>query len=161
MALIAVAAFALPPGALSAAEDPVITFHNDPNCGCCTGWIRHLQTATVKTIDTAKLDAVKTRLGVPSDLAACHTAQVASYIVEGHVPAAALKRFLTEKPSAAGLAVPGMPIGSPGMEGGAPEPYDVILFGPAGRRTCASSGTIAAQSRRDARPVNASNLNDW
>ena len=89
----------------------------------------------MQAVDTAELDAVKTRLGVPGDLAACHTAQVAGYIVEGHVPAAALKRLLAEKPSAAGLAVPGMPIGSPGMEGGTPEPYDVILFGPAGRRT--------------------------
>ncbi len=80
-------------------------------------------------------DAVKTRLGVPDDLAACHTAEVAGYVIEGHVPQAALKRFLAEKPDAAGLAVPGMPIGSPGMEGGTPQPYEVILFGPRGRRT--------------------------
>jgi len=86
----------------------------------------------VQTIETVDLDAVKTRLGVPTDLAACH--QIAGHIVEGHVPAAALERFLAEKPNAAGLAVPGMPIGSPGMEGGTPEPYDVVLFGPAGRR---------------------------
>jgi hypothetical protein len=123
--------------ATRAAEQPSITVHKDPNCGCCSLWVRHLQKAgfTVQAIDTAELDAVKTRLGVPGDLAACHTAQVAGYIVEGHVPAAALRRLLAEKPNAAGLAVPGMPIGSPGMEGGAPEPYDVILFGPAGRRT--------------------------
>jgi hypothetical protein len=119
-----------------AADEQTITVHKDPNCGCCGLWVRHLQTAgfTVKAIDTAELDAVKSRLGVPQDLAACHTAEVAGYVVEGHVPAAALKRFLAEKPSAAGLAVPGMPIGSPGMEGGTPEPYDVVLFGPAGRR---------------------------
>jgi len=128
---------ALPSSASPAAEEQIITVHKDPNCGCCSGWVQHLQKAgfTVKAIDTAALDAIKTRLGVPNDLAACHTAQVAGYVVEGHVPAAALKRFLTEKPKAAGLAVPGMPIGSPGMEGGTPEPYDVILFGPAGRRT--------------------------
>jgi len=127
---------ALPAIPSRAAGDQVITVHKDPNCGCCSGWVRHLQTAgfTVKTLDTAELDAVKTRLGVPADLAACHTAQVAGYVVEGHVPAAALERFLAEKPNAAGLAVPGMPIGSPGMEGGTPEPYDVVLFGPAGRR---------------------------
>jgi hypothetical protein len=121
----------------TAAEEQVVTVHKDPNCGCCSLWVRHLQAAgfTVTAIDTAELDAVKTRLGVPSDLAACHTAQVAGYIIEGHVPASALKRFLGEKPNAAGLAVPGMPIGSPGMEGGTPEPYDVVLFGPAGRRT--------------------------
>ena len=129
-------AAALPAASVRAADAPLITVHKDPNCGCCTGWVRHLQNAgfTVQAIDTAELDAIKTRLGVPTDLAACHTAQVAGYIVEGHVPAVALRRFLTEKPNAAGLAVPGMPIGSPGMEGGTPEPYDVVLFGPAGRR---------------------------
>jgi hypothetical protein len=120
-----------------AAEERVVTVHKDPNCGCCSGWVRHLQQAgfTVKAIDTAELDAVKTRLGVPADLAACHTAEVAGYVVEGHVPALALERFLGEKPDATGLAVPGMPIGSPGMEGGNPEQYDVVLFGPAGRRS--------------------------
>ncbi len=80
-------------------------------------------------------DAVRTRLGVPEDLAACHTAEVAGYVIEGHVQAAALRRFLAEKPNATGLAVPGMPIGSPGMEGGTPEPYEVVLFGPAARRS--------------------------
>ena len=86
-------------------------------------------------LDTRDIDAVKKRLGVPDDLAACHTAEVAGYIIEGHVPAAALKRFLAEKPDAKGLAVPGMPIGAPGMEGGKPEKYDVILFGAKGQRT--------------------------
>ena len=127
----------LPLASSWAAEDQTITVHKDPNCGCCTGWVRHLQKAgfTVETIETAALDAVKTRLGVPADLAACHTAQVAEYVVEGHVPAVALKRLLSEKPNAAGLAVPGMPVGSPGMEGGTPQPYEVVLFGPTGRRT--------------------------
>ena len=97
----------------------------------------HLQQAgfIVRTIETADLDPVKTRLGVPNDLAACHTAQIGGYVIEGHVPAAALKRFLNDKPSAIGLAVPGMPVGSAGMEGGSAEPYDVVMFGPAGRRT--------------------------
>ena len=119
-----------------AAVEQVITVHKDPNCGCCSRWVRHLQAAgfMVRTIDTAELDAIKTRLGVPADLAACHTAQIAGYVIEGHVPGVALERFLAEKPNSAGLAVPGMPIGSPGMEGGTPEPYDVVLFGPAGRR---------------------------
>jgi hypothetical protein len=127
---------ALPVVRSRAAEQQVITVHKDPNCGCCTGWVRHLQAAgfTVKAIDTADLDAVKTRLGVPADLAACHTAQVAGYVIEGHVPAVALKRLIDEKPNAAGLAVPGMPIGSPGMEGGTQEPYEVVVFGAAGRR---------------------------
>ena len=120
-----------------AAQEPLITVHKDPNCGCCSGWVKHLQKAgfVTKVFDTNDIDAVKKRLGVPDDLAACHTAEVAGYVIEGHVPAAALRRFLAEKPQAKGLAVPGMPIGSPGMEGGKPEKYDVVLFGPAGRRT--------------------------
>src|SRR5262249_9873266 len=120
-----------------AAREPLITVHKDPTCGCCSGWVQHLQNAgfVTKVLDTRDIDAVKKRLGVPDDLAACHTAEVAGYIIEGHVPAAALKRFLAEKPNATGLALPGMPIGSPGMEGGKPEKYDVVLFGSAGRRT--------------------------
>ena len=78
--------------------------------------------------------AVKLRFGVPAALAACHTAEVAGYVIEGHVPAIALKRFLAEKPNATGLAVAGMPVGSPGMEGGKPERYEVVLFDPGGRR---------------------------
>jgi hypothetical protein len=103
----------------------------DPNCGCCTGWVEHLRrngfTATV--VETADMQAVKTRLSVPAELAACHTAEIAGYIIEGHVPAQAITRVLAQKPDALGLAVPGMPIGSPGMEGGTPEVYDVMLFG--------------------------------
>lgn len=128
---------ALPGATTWAAEDQVITVHKDPNCGCCTGWVRHLQNAGFRTnvIETRDVDAVKIRLGVPADLAACHTAELAGYIIEGHVPATAIRRLLTEKPSAQGLAVPGMPIGSPGMEGANLAPYAVVLFGPAGRST--------------------------
>jgi hypothetical protein len=131
----AAAASLLPAGKL-VADQAVITVHKDPTCGCCTGWVRHLQRAgfAVNAIDTKDLDAVKNRLGVPDDLAACHTAEVSGYVVEGHVPAAAVKRFLAEQPSATGLAVPGMPVGSPGMEGGEPEVYEVVMFGPNGRR---------------------------
>ena len=84
--------------------------------------------------ETGNINAVKQRLGVPADLVSCHTAEVGGYVVEGHVPAGPIRRLLAEKPLAAGLAVPGMPIGSPGMEGGAPDNYDVILFGRQGRR---------------------------
>src|SRR5262245_26550507 len=135
LALIA-ASPALPFGT-SFAEDQLVTVHKDPACGCCTGWVAHLQKAGLATqvIETRSLDAVRKRLGVPDDLAACHTAEVAGYVVEGHVPAPAVQRLLQEKPRATGLAVPGMPVGSPGMEGGTPERYDVILFGPDGRRT--------------------------
>jgi hypothetical protein len=127
----------LQPGTLFAAEEQVITVHRDPNCGCCLGWVQHLQKSGFRTkvLETNDLDEVKKRLGVPDDLAACHTAEIAGYVVEGHVPAVALKRFLAERPNATGLAVPGMPIGSPGMEGGRPEKYDVLLFGPNSRRT--------------------------
>ena len=135
-ALFAAVASLVQTGTASAGEKEVITVHKDPTCGCCSGWVEHIQKAGFKTKfrDTRDLDA-KRRLGVPDDLAACHTAEVAGYIMEGHVPAAALRRFLAEKPKAAGLAVPGMPIGSRGMEGGRPEKYDVVLFGPEGRRT--------------------------
>jgi hypothetical protein len=135
--LIAGAASLLQTGALSAATKVLITVYKDPTCGCCSGWVQHLQNAgfAAKVLDTRDIDAVKRRLGVPDDLAACHTAEVAGHVVEGHVPAAALKRFLAEKPNATGLAVPGMPIDSPGMEGGRPEKYDVVLFTPNSRRT--------------------------
>jgi len=135
--LVAGAASMLQVETLSAAAQPVVTVHRDPNCGCCLGWVQHLQKAgfSTKVLETKDLDAVKARLGVPDDLAACHTAEVSGYVIEGHVPAAALQRFLAEKPNATGLAVPGMPIGSPGMEGGKPEPYEVVLFGPASRRS--------------------------
>jgi hypothetical protein len=101
-----------------AAEEPLITVHKDPSCGCCSGWVQHLQKAgfVTKVFDTT----------------------VAGYVIEGHVPAAALKLLLAEKPNATGLAVPGMPVGSPGVEGGKPEKYDVVLFGPDGRRTYVS-----------------------
>ena len=131
------AASLLQAGAVFAAQEQVITVHRDPNCGCCLGWVQHLQKAGFPTrvLETRDVYAVKTRLGVPDDLAACHTAEVAGYVIEGHVPAIALKRFLAEKPNATGLAVPGMPIGSPGMEGGKPEAYEVVVFEPNGRRT--------------------------
>jgi hypothetical protein len=114
---------------------PMVTVHKDPNCGCCSGWVAHLETHgfQVKVIETAELNRVRARLGVPFDLQACHTAQVAGYVIEGHVPAPALEKFLREKPAALGLAVPGMPSGSPGMTGDYEE-YDVILFGKNERR---------------------------
>jgi len=134
--LVAAAASLMPMDTLFAADQAVITVHKDPTCGCCAGWVRHLQQAGFATnvIETKDLDLVKQRLGVPDDLAACHTAEVSGYVVEGHVPASAVKRLLAERPSATGLAVPGMPVGSPGMEGGEPEVYEVVLFGPNGRR---------------------------
>lgn len=114
------------------ADTPIaIKVWKDPNCGCCTGWAEHLgRNGFVVTLtDTAAMHEVKARLGVPRELASCHTAEIGRYVFEGHVPAHAIKRLIAENSSARGLAVHGMPIGSPGMEGGTPEIYDVILFG--------------------------------
>lgn len=119
------------------AQTPAILVHKDPNCGCCAGWVRHLKDAgfVVTVEETADLQVVRKRLGVPGDLAACHTAEVAGYVVEGHVPASAIRQLLEKRPVAVGLAVPGMPAGSPGMEGGTAQKYDVFLFGTSGRQS--------------------------
>ncbi|RTL76100.1 MAG: DUF411 domain-containing protein [Bradyrhizobiaceae bacterium] len=123
-------------GSSALAETSAILVHKDPNCGCCAGWVQHLKDAgfTVTVQETAKLPAVRKRLGVPGDLAACHTAEIAGYVIEGHVPALAVRQLLEKRPAAVGLAVPGMPAGSPGMEGGTPRKYDVVLFGTSGRQ---------------------------
>jgi hypothetical protein len=124
----------------TASETPM-TVTKDPNCGCCNGWVEHLIEAGFKVDvrNTSEINRVKARLGVPSELASCHTAEIAGYVVEGHVPASAIRKLLDEKPAARGLAVPGMPIGSPGMEvpGSEPEDYAVILFGDETKRTYA------------------------
>jgi hypothetical protein len=113
----------------------------DPSCGCCSAWVEHIRSADfqVEVIESNDLAALKLRLGIPGHLAACHTAEIEGYVLEGHVPAPAIKRLLIERPAATGLAVPGMPVGSPGMEvSGAPdERYDVILFGLPGQRVYA------------------------
>ena len=121
----------------AAAAPSAILVHKDPNCGCCSGWVHHLKDAgfAVTVEETTDLEPVKTRLGVPADLAACHTAEVDGYVLEGHVPAAAVRRLLDKRPTAIGLAVPGMPVGSPGMEGGVPQRYDVVVFGANGRES--------------------------
>lgn len=121
-------------GACSENAGPTITVYKDPSCGCCNGWIKHLAQAgfSATAQHGANLAAVRKRLGVPDEVASCHTGEIAGYVIEGHVPAKAIQRLLTEKPTARGLAVAGMPIGSPGMEGPDPVPYDVVLFGDAG-----------------------------
>jgi hypothetical protein len=137
-AALGIAASALVVPAFSAvAQTPAILVHKDPNCSCCSGWVRHLKDAgfAVTVEATADLQPVRKRLGVPADLAACHTAEVGGYVLEGHVPAAAVRRLLEQRPTGVGLAVPGMPAGSPGMEGGAPQRYDVVLFGAGGRQS--------------------------
>lgn len=109
---------------------PAMTVYKDPSCGCCTKWVEHVRANgfTVATRDLSDLTEVKKTFGVPDALSACHTATVGAYVVEGHVPADLIHRMLRDKPKIAGLAVAGMPSGSPGMEGGAKEPYDVLAF---------------------------------
>ncbi|NBJ09432.1 DUF411 domain-containing protein [Microvirga arsenatis] len=127
---------------LRAAEGlPKVVVTKDPNCGCCSGWADHLKQAgfQVEVVETTEMNRVKTRLGVPQALASCHTGEVGGYVIEGHVPAPSIKRLLAERHQAVGLAVPGMPVGSPGMEveGMEPDTYEVILFGPSGQRSFA------------------------
>lgn len=131
----AVLGLVMAPAPLRAASSEILV-HKDPNCGCCGAWAKHLEAAglTVKVVETRDLNNIRRRLGVPADLGACHTAEVGGYIVEGHVPAIAIMRLLEERPDATGLAVAGMPAGSPGMDG-KPQQYSVVLFGPNGRRT--------------------------
>ena len=108
-----------------------ITVYKSPTCGCCTKWVDHLTASGFKVTahDTTDMASVKTSLGVPDGMASCHTAVVNGYVVEGHVPAADIRRLLEEKPAVTGLAVPGMPMGSPGMEGTRTDKYDVLAFG--------------------------------
>jgi hypothetical protein len=107
-----------------------LTVYKSPWCGCCSSWADHMRANghSVTTKEVEDLDAIRRMAGVPEPLQSCHTAVVDGYVIEGHVPAADVARLLTERPDAKGLSVPGMPIGSPGMEGGTPERYDVILF---------------------------------
>lgn len=110
---------------------PVVEMTKHPNCGCCTKWANHLREAgfEVKVTETERMWGVKRMAGVPKNLDSCHTAKVGGYIVEGHVPAADIKRLLRDGPDVKGLSVPGMPLGSPGMEvDDRTEPYDVLTF---------------------------------
>lgn len=108
-----------------------LTVFRSPTCGCCGLWIEHMQAAGFRIKDnlTENMNAVKAQYGVPSTLGSCHTTVVDGYVVEGHIPAEDVQRLLAEKPDVAGIAVPGMPIGSPGMESGDyVEPYTVFSF---------------------------------
>lgn len=108
---------------------PPMRVYKSPSCGCCTEWVAHLRADgfTVAVEDTGN-NAARARLGIPPALASCHTAEIGGYAIEGHVPAADIRRLLASRPDARGLAVPGMPIGSPGMEQGEErDAYDVLL----------------------------------
>lgn len=122
--------------AYAAAPVP-ITVYKSPSCGCCKKWVEHLGAHgfAVTAKDMEDLDEVKATFGVPAELQSCHTATVGKYVIEGHVPADVIQKMLKEKPAIAGLAVPGMPMGSPGMEGGGADPYEVVAFDRKGKRS--------------------------
>jgi hypothetical protein len=126
------------PGLQSASR--VMEVYKTPTCGCCTLWVEHMQaagfTVTAYDVSHAELDTVRARHGVPQPMYSCHTGLIDGYVIEGHIPAAEVARFLKQPPAgAAGLAVPGMPLGSPGMEvpGVQPRPYTVMTFDRQGR----------------------------
>lgn len=129
--------------ATSPGTAPLVEVWKSPTCGCCHDWIRHLEASGFRTraFDTGNAEA-RVRLGMPQRLGSCHTARVEGYVLEGHVPATDIKRLLRERPKALGLAVPAMPIGSPGMDGpeygGRRDPYDVLLV-------AADGGTLVYQ----------------
>lgn len=129
-------------GSSSAAEPTEVQVYKTPTCGCCAKWVDHLRDNgfSVSVTDLKDVTPIKLENGVPRRLASCHTAITEGYIVEGHVPAEDIRRLLDERPKVSGLAVPGMPIGSPGMEGPNPKRYKVLSFGADGTRVFAEHG---------------------
>jgi len=117
--------------AAAMAEEPTIAVYKSPTCGCCTKWIAHLEEKgfKVEPVDVTDLRLVKSMSGIAPEQASCHTARVGDYVIEGHVPASDIRRLLAEHPDARGLTVPGMPLGSPGMEAPNPQHYQVLLIG--------------------------------
>ncbi len=117
------------------ADNAKVVVYKSPTCGCCTKWIDHLEEndIDVESQDVRDVSPIKRANGVPPGMTACHTALAGGYFIEGHVPAEDVKRLLKERPEIAGLTVPGMPIGSPGMEGPHPERYRVFAVGRDGK----------------------------
>ena len=122
--------------AQGASDKPTVQVWKNPTCGCCAAWVEHLRAAgyPVEVEETTDLGAIKRAKGIPRPLTSCHTATVDGYVIEGHVPADVIDRVLAERPDVAGLAVPGMPVGSPGMEieGQTPVHYEIVAFTSAG-----------------------------
>ena len=122
---------------------PVMTVYKSPTCGCCKLWVEHMEKSgfKVSVIETEDLNPIKLKLGVPAGLGSCHTAKVGDYFVEGHVPASDVKRLLKQRPDAQGISVPGMPMGSPGMEvpSGETQPYTVTQVNKDGSLTIFNS----------------------
>ncbi len=128
-ALLGAAALGQSKSGIAKSEDS-ITVWKTPDCGCCKEWVAHLRDNGFKVVanDVSDTGPVRQKLGLPVKFGSCHTAQLGTYVLEGHVPAQEVRRLLREKPKALGLAVPGMPVGSPGMEmGGRRDAYDVLL----------------------------------
>lgn len=108
-----------------------LTVFKSPTCGCCAKWVEHVEKHgfTVKVVNVEDIMAVKAKAGIPNKLASCHTSTVGGYVVEGHVPASDIRKLLAQKPKAKGIALPGMPLGAPGMDqGGQSQPYEVLLL---------------------------------
>ena len=130
--LLTAAATLLVPATACAAQAREITVYKTPWCGCCGGWVKHLRAAgfTTEVVEVEDLAPIRAKHGVPFELSSCHTGVAGGYVFEGHVPIADVERLLKEKPKALGLTVPGMPIGSPGMEvpNAAPEVFDTLLL---------------------------------
>ena len=125
-------AAALGLAACAQANAATIAVIKDPDCGCCTQWVEYLRRSgfQVTVTDTPEQPQISAQMGVPDDLRGCHSATIDGYVIEGHVPAEDIRRLLSERPDARGIAVPGMPMGSPGMEqGGMREAYVTVLFG--------------------------------
>ncbi len=116
-------------------EPEEVAVYRSPTCGCCSKWADHLESAgfRVQSHEVPDIHAIKRKYGVPQALSACHTALVGGYVIEGHVPASDIRRLLRERPPIVGLAVPGMPRGSPGMEAPIAESYEVLGFDREGR----------------------------
>jgi hypothetical protein len=134
-------AIALTSGGVDAQKPVPIQVFKDATCGCCSIWIEHLRRSgfAATSENVTNITALKDKHGVPPQARSCHTALVGGYVVEGHVPAAEIHRLLKEKPRVAGLAVAGMPIGSPGMEGPNARPYNVLTFDKTGKTTVFST----------------------
>src|SRR6476620_5195643 len=136
IAALGLAAIAL--GAVVAAQTRPVSsrtaavVYKTSSCGCCASWVEHLRangfTVETKDVSSEEVRAVSKAAGLPDDGVSCHTAKIGNYVVEGHVPASDIQRMLKEKPAIAGIAAPGMPMGSPGMEQGSKEPFDVVAF---------------------------------
>lgn len=126
LSLLLLTVLVLPCAAL-AEESVKATVYKDPNCGCCHNYVSYLRENgfAVEVVDTGDLSSIKRQSGVPEDLAGCHSTLVGGYVVEGHVPIAIVKRMLQEKPAIRGISLPGMPLGSPGMDGVKEGPFVV------------------------------------